>query len=433
MDKETITASKALRGSITVPGDKSISHRAVMFGAIASGQTTVHGFLDGEDCRQTIACFQKMGVAIHYDRDKHMVVIDGEGIDGLEEPSELLDVGNSGTTIRLMLGILVGRPYFSVVAGDESIEKRPMARITEPLRSMGAQIHGRRNGTYTPIAIPDGENTLTGIEYQLPVASAQVKSAILLAGLQAQGKTTVREKYRSRDHTERMLQAFGVDVDVSANEVSISGGQPLQAREVHVPGDISSAAFMLAAAAIVKDSCLRIDNVGVNPTRTGFIDALVAMGGEVAFENERVRGGEPVADIVIREKSLHATAISGSLIPRLIDEIPVLAVIATQAIGRTVIKDASELKFKETNRIDATASQLRQMGADVQATEDGFIIDGPTPLTGAEVSSFNDHRIGMAFTIAALIAEGETTIHGAKASAISFPEFYQSLRALSDS
>ncbi|AXF54898.1 3-phosphoshikimate 1-carboxyvinyltransferase [Salicibibacter kimchii] len=432
MDKQTITATSALRGSTTVPGDKSISHRAVMFGAIAHGRTTVSGFLDGEDCRQTIACFQKMGVAIHYDRNQGKVVIEGKGFEGLNEPSELLDVGNSGTTIRLMLGILVGQPYFSVVAGDESIAKRPMARITEPLRLMGAQIHGRRDGTYTPIAIPGREHPLTGIEYQLPVASAQVKSALLLAGLQAQGKTIVREEYRSRDHTERMLQAFGVNIDVSGNEVSVSGGQPLQARDVDVPGDISSAAFLLAAAAIVKGSDLRMTNVGVNPTRTGFIDALAAMGGDVTFENERVLSGEPVADIVVREKPLHAVTISGSLIPRLIDEIPVFAVIATQAKGRTVIKDAAELKFKETNRIDATASQLRQMGANVQATEDGLIIEGPTTLTGAEVSSFNDHRIGMAFTIAGLIAKEETTIHGAQASAVSFPKFYKTLRLLSE-
>ncbi|QQK79876.1 3-phosphoshikimate 1-carboxyvinyltransferase [Salicibibacter cibi] len=432
MDKETITASKALRGSTTVPGDKSISHRAVMFGAIAHGRTTVSGFLDGEDCRRTIACFQKMGVAIQYDQTLGTVVIDGRGMEGLNEPSELLDVGNSGTTIRLMLGILAGRPYFSVVAGDESIAKRPMARITEPLRSMGAQIHGRRNGTYTPIAIPGGGNKLTGIEYSLPVASAQVKSAILLAGLQAEGKTTVREEYRSRDHTERMLQAFGARVDVSGNEVSVSGGQTLQARDVEIPGDISSAAFLLAAASIVKDSCLRIKNVGVNPTRTGIIEALVAMGGDVTFENERTLSGEPVADIMVREKTLHGATISGSLIPRLIDELPVLAVIATQAKGRTVIKDAAELKFKETNRIDTTAKQLRQLGAQIQATEDGFIIEGPTPLTGAEISSYNDHRIGMAFTIAGLIAKGETTIHGARAAAVSFPKFYTTLRLLND-
>lgn len=432
MDKETITASKALRGSTTVPGDKSISHRAVMFGSIAYGETTVNGFLEGEDCRQTIACFQKMGVTIHDDRSKGKVIIEGKGMEGLKEPSELLDVGNSGTTIRLMLGILVGRPYFSVVAGDESIAKRPMARITEPLRSMGARIHGRRNGTYTPIAIPGGENKLSGIEYELPVASAQVKSAILLAGLQAQGETIVREKYRSRDHTERMLQAFEVEVGVSENEVSIIGGQSLKGGDVEVPGDISSAAFLLAAAALVKGSCLRIDHVGVNPTRTGFIDALVAMGGDVTFENERVLSGEPVADIVVREKMLHGTTISGPLIPRLIDELPVLMVMATQAKGRTVIKDAAELKFKETNRIEAMATQLRQLGADAQETEDGLIIEGPTPLTGADVSSFNDHRIGMAFTIAGLIAKGETTIHGAQASAVSFPDFYQTLRSLSN-
>ncbi|QQK76026.1 3-phosphoshikimate 1-carboxyvinyltransferase [Salicibibacter cibarius] len=432
MDKETMTASKALRGEITVPGDKSISHRAVMFGAIAYGRTTVNGFLDGEDCRQTIACFQKMGVAIQYDRKRGTVVIDGRGMEGLNEPSELLDVGNSGTTIRLMLGILAGRPYFSVAAGDKSIAKRPMARITEPLRSMGAHIHGRRNGTYTPIAIPGGENTLMGIDYSLPVASAQVKSAILLAGLQAEGKTTVREEYRSRDHTERMLQAFGARVDVSGNEVSVSGGQSLQARDVEIPGDISSAAFLLAAASVVHDSSLRIKNVGVNPTRTGIIDALMAMGGDVTFENERILSGEPVADIVVREKTLNGATIAGSLIPRLIDELPVLAVVATQAKGRTVIKDAAELKFKETNRIDATTKQLRQLGAQIQATEDGFIIEGPTPLTGAEVSSYDDHRIGMAFTIAGLIASGETTIHGAQASAVSFPEFYKTLRLLSE-
>nr|WP_090395915.1 3-phosphoshikimate 1-carboxyvinyltransferase [Natribacillus halophilus] len=422
--------SEPLRGNITVPGDKSISHRAVMFGAMAHGRTTVDGFLDGEDCRQTIKCFQNMGVHIQHDREQGKVTIESRGLEGLHVPSQWLDVGNSGTTIRLMLGILAGRPFFSVIGGDESIAKRPMARITDPLKKMGAAIYGRDDATYTPIAV-NGGTKLNGIDYELPVASAQVKSALLLAGLQAEGTTTVREETRSRDHTERMLQAFGVDVNIDGHAVSITGGPSLQGRHVDIPGDISSAAFLLAAAAIVKNSHLRVSNIGVNPTRAGVLDALVAMGADITLENERLVSGEPVADIVISEKPLRGTTISGALIPRLIDELPVLAVVATQAEGQTVITDATELKYKETNRIETTVEQLRRLGANVEATEDGMVIEGPTPLSGAEVHSFNDHRIGMAFTIAGLIAKGSTTIHGSQANEISFPGFYEAVRALS--
>ncbi|MBB6449048.1 3-phosphoshikimate 1-carboxyvinyltransferase [Geomicrobium halophilum] len=430
MDKEAIVASGALQGSTTVPGDKSISHRAVMLGAIAKGKTTVKGFLDGEDCKQTIRCFQKMGVSIYHGQES--VTIEGCGLDGLKEPSEVLDVGNSGTTIRLMLGIMAGNPHFSVVSGDESIAKRPMARVTNPLMQMGARLWGRENGNRTPIAV-NGDTKLTAIDYRSPVASGQVKSALLLAGLQAEGKTTVQEPYRSRDHTERMLSAFGVDVDVYENGVAITGGQTLSGQNVEIPGDISSAAFLLTAAATVKDSHLRVNNVGVNPTRTGVIDALLAMGADVSLQEERIVNGEPVADIVVKERPLHGAVISGALIPRLIDELPVLAVVATQAKGETVIKDAVELKYKETNRIDTTVNQLKQLGANIRATEDGMVITGPTPLTGGEVNSFQDHRIGMAFTIAGLIADGETVIHGAKASDISYPGFYEKLKSLSQS
>ncbi|WP_018922252.1 3-phosphoshikimate 1-carboxyvinyltransferase [Salsuginibacillus kocurii] len=427
MSEQEIHPVQAMEGSIQVPGDKSISHRAVMFGAMAKGTTKVEGFLPGADCLSTIDVFQKLGVSIQV--DESTVHIEGKGLDGLIEPKEVLDVGNSGTTIRLLLGILSGRPFHSVVVGDDSIAKRPMSRVTHPLKEMGVKIEGREEGTYTPLSVRGQE--MKAIHWVSKVASAQVKSCILLAGLQSEGTTVVEEPYLSRDHTERMLSAFGVNVERKPNGAAIEGGQTLQAREVKVPGDISSAAFLLVAAALVKEADVRLLSVGVNPTRTGVIDVLKEMGANLTIENEREESGEPVADLHMSASSLNAVTIDGSLIPRLIDEIPVIAVLATQAEGKTVIKEAEELKVKETNRIDTVVNELKKFGADIEATEDGMIINGPTPLLGAKAESYGDHRIGMAMSIAALIADGISNIQNAEAIEVSYPNFFEHLHQLS--
>jgi 3-phosphoshikimate 1-carboxyvinyltransferase len=419
--------AKQVVGEISVPGDKSISHRAVMFSSMAKGKTRIKGFLPGADCLSTIECFRKMGVVITQEGDH--VVVEGNGLDGLQEPHEVLDVGNSGTTIRLMSGILAGRPMHTTLAGDESIAKRPMKRVVDPLRAMKAIIDGRQNGEYTPLSIRGGQ--LKSIEYHSKVASAQVKSAILLAGLQAEGTTTVYEPHVSRDHTERMLSSFGVKLEAFDGGVSIVGGQQMiNPGEIKVPGDISSAAFILAAASIVPGSKVLIRDVGINPTRTGIMDVLTAMGAKVDVENERIWNGEPVADLRINYSILNGIEIGGEIIPRLIDEIPIIAVMATQAEGRTVIRDAEELKVKETNRIDVVVKELRKMGARIEPTEDGMIIEGPVKLTGADCISHGDHRIGMSMAIAGLVAVGETTIHGADAINVSFPGFEQLLTSL---
>lgn len=421
-----MTPVHSLQGEIKVPGDKSISHRAVMFGAIANGKTTIEGFLPGEDCLCTISCFEKLGVKI--EQTETEVVIYGKGWEGLEEPEQILDVGNSGTTTRLMLGILATRPFHSVVIGDDSIAKRPMARVTKPLKEIGAIIDGRCEGNYTPLSIRGGQTK--GISYSSPVASAQVKSAILLAGLQSEGVTTVTEPHKSRDHTERMLKAFGVQLKEDETSVSVRGGQILTGQHVVVPGDISSAAFFLVAGAIVPNSKITLTNVGINGTRTGIIDVLKKMGAKLQITNERVINEEKMADLMISTSDLRGIEISGEIIPRLIDEIPVIAVLATQASGITVIKDAEELKVKETNRIDTVVSQLKKLGAKIEATEDGMIIYGPTKLIGAQVASFGDHRIGMAMAVAGFVAEGETAIEAIEAIDVSYPNFFTHLEKL---
>jgi 3-phosphoshikimate 1-carboxyvinyltransferase len=421
-----LTNINGLQGEISVPGDKSVSHRAVMFGSIAQGKTVIHNFLPGEDCLSTIDCFQKMGVSIIQNGD--YVEVDGKGLAGLQEPSEILNVGNSGTTTRLILGILSGIPFHTCLIGDESIAKRPMGRVTVPLRSMGAQIDGRQDGQFTPLSTRGG--SLQAIDYHSPVASAQVKSAILLAGLNAEGITTVTEPEKSRDHTERMLQAFGIQVQVDGNKVSIEGGQELKSATIHVPGDISSGAFFLAAGAIVPNSRIELKNVGLNPTRTGIIDVLIGMGAKLEITNEQVRNGEPVGDLVISASDLKGIEISGDIIPRLIDEIPIIALLATQAEGKTVIKDAAELKVKETNRIDTVATELQKLGARITPTEDGMIIEGRTALQGASVQSHGDHRIGMMLAIAACIAKGEMVLENDEAIAVSYPTFFEHLETL---
>ncbi|WNC17272.1 3-phosphoshikimate 1-carboxyvinyltransferase [Brevibacillus brevis] len=424
-----VRQAKTINGTVRVPGDKSISHRAVMFGALAEGTTKIEGFLPGADCLSTISCFRRMGIAIEQDGDK--VTVHGKGWYGLQEPSERLDVGNSGTTIRLMAGIMSTQPFHVVMEGDESIAKRPMRRVIGPLRQMGAKIDGRKDGEFTPLAIRGGD--LHGISYQSPVASAQVKSAILLAGLQAKGVTSVTEPHLSRDHTERMLQAFGVQVIRDGLTVSVEGGQTLKGRTIQVPGDISSAAFLIAAVMMVPGSSLLIENVGINPSRTGIIDIVKAMGGSLELVNERVVNEEPVADLLVKHSELHGIEIEGDIIPRLIDEIPVIAVMATQATGRTVIRDAEELKVKETDRIATVVSQLSKFGAKVTPTDDGMIIEGKTELSGAVIDSMGDHRIGMAMAVAGLAATGETGIENEEAIDVSFPGFATLLETISRS
>ena len=416
----------SLQGEIVIPGDKSISHRSVMFGAIANGRTTVTNFLMGDDCLSTISCFQKLGVHIEVQPEK--VIIEGNGLEGLIEPNEVLDVGNSGTTIRLLSGILAGREFHAALVGDHSIGKRPMTRVVGPLRSMGAKIDGRNNGEFTPLSIRGG--SLEPIVYELPVASAQVKSAIIFAALQANGTTTVVEPMATRDHTERMIKRFGGEIDIKDKAIHIKGGQSLTAADIHVPGDISSAAFFLVAASIVPNSCVVLKNVGLNPTRTGIMDVLKNMGASVEIMKNPSEVFEPVGDIIVKTSNLTGTVIEGDIIPTLIDEIPIIALLATQASGTTVIKDAHELKVKETNRIDTVVQELKKLGADIAATDDGMIIHGGTPLTGNIVSSHGDHRIGMMLAVASLICKGQVTLENAEAISVSYPSFFEHLNSL---
>ena len=416
----------SLQGTLTIPGDKSVSHRSVMFGAIATGRTTVSGFLLGEDCLSTIDCFRKLGVKI--DVDGTNVTIESDGIDAWQEPTEVLYTGNSGTTTRLMLGILAGSAVHTVMTGDASIGKRPMRRVIDPLRQMGAHITGRANGQYTPLAIQG--TTLQAIDYQMPVASAQVKSAILLAGLRAEGTTIVRETEVSRDHTERMLRQFGAQVDVENGVVSFKGGQTLTGTHVSVPGDISSAAFFLVAGAICQGSDIVLENVGVNPTRDGILEVLQNMNATMSIVQENDGQAEPTATIRIQTSTLNGTTIEGAIIPRLIDEIPIIALLATQAHGKTIIKDAEELKVKETDRITAVVDELKKLGANIEATDDGMIIEGPTPLHGASLKTYGDHRIGMMGAVAALISEGAVILDDADCIAVSYPEFFEHVEAV---
>ncbi|MGD6994670.1 3-phosphoshikimate 1-carboxyvinyltransferase [Sutcliffiella horikoshii] len=427
MKKLTGTAS-GLKGTIQIPGDKSISHRSVMFGSMAKGKTTVENFLPGDDCLSTISCFSKLGVKI--EQNGSNVTVYGKGLKGLRESSEILDVGNSGTTARLMMGILSGLPIHSVLIGDESIAKRPMKRVTVPLRDMGAKIQGNQDGNFTPISIQGGG--LRGLDYVSPVASAQVKSAILLAGLQAEGVTSVSEPFKSRDHTERMLRAFGVEVkEEEGGKVSLVGGQKLVSNlHIVVPGDISSAAFFLVAGAIVPGSRITLERVGLNPTRTGILEVLKNMGASLSYSNVMEDGPEPYADITVESSDLKGVEIGGDIIPRLIDEVPIIALMATQAEGTTVIKDAEELKVKETNRIDTVVNELKKLGADIEATEDGMVIKGKTSVHGGTLDSYGDHRIGMMGAIASLIAEGETILQNDQAINVSYPSFFEHMESL---
>ena len=420
----------SLQGNIKVPGDKSISHRSLMLGALAEGETRIQGLLLGEDPRSTASCFRSMGAEISQ-LNTEEVIVKGVGLGKLTEPLDVLDAGNSGTTLRLMLGILASHPgRFFTVTGDNSLRSRPMSRVVKPLQTMGASIWGRNNNSLAPLAVQGTQ--LKPIHYHSPIASAQVKSCVLLAGLMAEGKTTVTEPALSRDHSERMLKAFGaeVSVDSSTNSVTITGKPQLKGQTVIVPGDISSAAFWLVAGAIVPDSELLVTNVGVNPTRTGILEALEMMGADITKESEREVAGEPVADLRVRYGKLKSCTIAGDIIPRLIDEIPILAVAALFAEGTTVIKDAAELRVKESDRLAVTATQLNKMGANITELPDGLEITGGNSLTGTEVESHSDHRITMSLAIAALNAAGTTTVGGAEAAAISYPELFETLTAI---
>lgn len=420
-----LVQAEALKGSIRVPADKSISHRSIMFGALAEGQTTVKNFLRAEDCLSTLNAFKALGVPI--EDDGKTITIQGRGFKGLKAVDSPIDIGNSGTTIRLMMGILSGTDFETTLFGDDSLSKRPMNRVMLPLREMNAQMYGKENSEFPPITI-QGTTNLVPIEYQMPVASAQVKSAIIFAAMQAQGTSTIIEKEVSRNHTEEMIRQFGGEITVSDKEIKITGPQKLIGQDVTVPGDISSAAFFLVAGAITPNSELTLTNVGINPTRTGIVEVLEEMGADLEIINEDTQNQS--ADMIIRTSKLKATEIGGDVIPRLIDELPVIALLATQAEGQTIIRDAEELKVKETNRIDATADQLRKMGADITATEDGLIINGPTPLHGATVSSLGDHRIGMMLQVAALISEDEVELERPEAVAISYPAFFDDVQSL---
>lgn len=419
-----IKKANSLNGVINVSGDKSISHRAIMLGAIANGKTKITNFLMGEDCMSTIECFRKMGVKINIEKDT--VIVEGVGLNGLKQPQTELYTGNSGTTTRLLCGILSGQNFETKINGDNSIQKRPMKRIITPLEKMGAIIQSK-NG-FCPLKIHKKEN-LTGIEYTLPVASAQIKSAVLLAGLYAKGNTTVIEPVSSRDHTERMLKALGVDIIKDNNKIILSPPPVLNAKNIIIPSDISSAAFFIVAGCIIPNSQITIKNVGINPTRTGIIDILKQMGANITQTNYK-NDVEPVCDIIVKSSELNGVTISGDIIPRLIDEIPILTVAAVFAKGQTIIKDAQELKVKESNRIYAMTTELKKAGADITETEDGMIINGGNLLKGASFETYNDHRIAMSMAIFSLACDGESEILNPEIVKISYPEFFDVLQKL---
>jgi 3-phosphoshikimate 1-carboxyvinyltransferase len=428
MSDLVVKPSDGLKGALVLPGDKSISHRAVLIAAIAEGDTVITGFLAGQDTLNTARAVQMLGISVE-GLGTDRLVVHGKGLDGLSEPDGILDLGNSGTGMRLLAGLLAGQDFFSVVTGDQYLRKRPMARIVEPLRQMGAMIDGRSGGKLAPLAIRGGGRGVRPIDYASPVASAQVKSAILLAGLYAEGVTSVNEPSKSRDHTERMFRFFGVEVSEEESRVRLRGRQKLVAKGLlDIPSDISSAAFFMVAASIVRGSDLTIRNVGVNPTRTGIIDVLAEMGADIALENRREQAGEPVADIRVRQKKLHGVEISGDMIPRAIDEIPVIAVAASYARGKTVIRNASELRVKESDRISTMAVELRKMGADVTELPDGLEISGRESLSGAVCESHGDHRIAMSVAVAGLAADGDTVVRDAGWIDTSFPGFERLLR-----
>ena len=417
---------KRLSGEISVQGDKSISHRAVILGSIAEGTTRVTNFLPSEDCIRTIKAFEAMGINIEMNRNT--LIINGKGLNGLTEPNDVMDMRNSGTSARLLCGLLSGQPFFSVMTGDSSLRRRPMKRVADPLRMMGATIWGRGGGDFLPMCIKGSE--IKGITYKLPVASAQVKSAILFAGLYAKGRTSVEEITTSRDHTERMMDYFGINLERKGTTIIVEGGERPSARNVDVPGDISAAAFFMVGASIVSDSDVVIKDVGINPTRTGIIDILMKMGASIEILNQRKMGAEPAGDIRIKSALLKGVEIKGDIIPRCVDELPVICIAAAVAEGETVIKDASELRVKESDRIAVMAECLSRVGVEVETYPDGIRIKGGRGFKGTVCNSHGDHRIAMSMAIAGLITEGEMTIEDTECINTSFPEFEETLRKL---
>lgn len=411
-------------GQIKVPGDKSISHRAVMLGSLASGVTEISGFLKGADCLSTIDCFRKMGIDI--DINGENVTVHGNGLRGLKKPDEMLYTGNSGTTTRLLCGILAGQNFDTSITGDVSIQKRPMGRVVKPLSMMGAKIENE----YCPLYITGTK--LHGIDYKMPVASAQVKTAIILAGLYADGETVIHEIEKSRDHTELMLSAMGADLTVDNLDITVKPTNDLTAFNVDVPGDISSAAFFLVLGAIMPNSQITVTNVGINPTRTGIIDVLKDMGADITLENVHTSAGETVADITVRSSSLKGTTVGGDIIPRLIDELPIIAVAAVFANGQTVIKDAQELKVKETNRIRAVVDEFNKCGIDITETDDGMIINGGKSIHGADFKTYGDHRMAMSLTVLAQLADGESTLDDSDCACVSYPTFFDDFYKLGE-
>ena len=418
----------SLKGEITIPGDKSISHRAVMFGSLAEGTTEVTNFLQGADCLSTISCFRNLGIDIENTPER--ILIHGKGLHGLKESATTLDTGNSGTTTRLISGILAGQSFTTILNGDASIQTRPMKRIITPLSMMGANIVSLNGNDCAPLRICG--RSLHGITYNSPVASAQVKSCVLLAGLYADAPVSVTEPVLSRNHTELMLSGFGAKITSSGTTATIEPNPELKGMQIKVPGDISSAAYFIAAGLMVPNSEILIKNVGINPTRDGILRVVKEMGGDITILNKKMSGGEPTCDLLVRTSTLKGVTVGGDIIPTLIDEIPMIAVLACFAEGTTIIKDAQELKVKESNRIDTVVTNLKAMGARIEATDDGMIIDGGYPLHGAVIDSHLDHRIAMSFAIGALCADGETTIEGAECVKISYPKFYETLDTLKD-
>lgn len=411
-------------GQIKVPGDKSISHRAVMLGSLANGVTEISGFLKGADCLSTIDCFRKMGIDI--DINGENVTVHGNGLRGLLKPDEMLYTGNSGTTTRLLCGILAGQNFDTSITGDASIQKRPMGRVVQPLSMMGAKIENE----YCPLYITGTK--VHGIDYKMPVASAQVKTAIILAGLYADGETVIHEIEKSRDHTELMLSAMGADLTVDNLDITVKPTNDLTAVNVDVPGDISSAAFFLVLGAIMPNSQITVTNVGINPTRTGIIDVLKDMGADITLENVHTSAGETVADITVRSSSLKGTTVGGDIIPRLIDELPIIAVAAVFADGQTVIKDAQELKVKETNRIRAVVDEFNKCGIDITETDDGMIINGGKSIHGADFKTYGDHRMAMSLTVLAQLADGESTLDDSDCACVSYPTFFDDFYKLGE-
>ena len=416
-----------LTGNISIPGDKSISHRSLILGSIAQGETRVYNFLNSWDCLSTWKCMQALGAEINRGND-NSIIIKGKGLSGLQKPEGVLDVGNSGTTIRLLAGLLSGQDFYSVLNGDDSIRKRPMQRVIEPLKLMGADLRGSESNQLAPLNIIGGK--LNPIEYTLPIPSAQIKSAIMLASLYADGETVINEPIRCRDHTERMLEIMQADMDISFQKIKIRGGKELKGTDIFIPGDISSAAYFIVAANLVKDSKVMVNQVGINPTRTGIIEVLEKMGTKIKILNHQVKSNEPQADLMVCYSELKGIAIKEEEIPLLIDELPLIAVLATQSYGKTVVKGANELRVKETDRIKAMVNELKKMGADIEEKEDGFIVNGPKKLKGAICNSYNDHRIAMSLVIAALSAEGKTVIKNSECIDISFPGFEKTLQKL---